>query len=440
MDWLLKRGQMLVARGMHSACIIQDLLGEGGQAEVYRARIGDRDYALKWYRQEYLNADRRLWERLKTSINTGSPTDRFLWPFDLVSLPNTQEYGGYLMPIRPQEFIPVVEVTWGKLETSFRALTTLGYEMADSFMKLHALGMCYRDINYGNFFFHPRTGEIRIADTDNVDVNMKPGSILGTPSFMAPEVGRGQMLPNSMTDRFSMAVLLFNLLMIGHPLKGKREGELPYREDDPDGSARLCCEDPIFVFDPLNDANRPVPNIHKAMMSYWPIYPESLQHLFIHTFTKGLHDPEARVMDKEWRKEMVALRDSIFECPACEAENFFVIDRVKRKQPLNPCWSCGRELALPPRMRISGKHGATLVMLSKGAQLFPHHIEGDEYNFTTVLAEVVAGSLGLKNLGIKPWTATRQDGTSTEIPRGALLHLSEGCRIHFGKAEAEIKL
>jgi DNA-binding helix-hairpin-helix protein with protein kinase domain len=181
MDWLLKRGQMLVARGMQSACIIQDLLGEGGQAEVYRARVGDQDYALKWYRPEYLHADRRLWERLKTAINTGTPTDRFLWPFDLVSLPHHHEYGGYLMPIRPPEFVSVVEITRGRVDTTFRSLMTLGYEMAHSFMKLHALGMCYRDINYGNFFFHPQTGEIRIADTDNVDVNMKPGGILGTP-------------------------------------------------------------------------------------------------------------------------------------------------------------------------------------------------------------------------------------------------------------------
>ena len=32
---------------------------------MYRAQIGDQDYALKWYRKEYVHADRRLWERLK---------------------------------------------------------------------------------------------------------------------------------------------------------------------------------------------------------------------------------------------------------------------------------------------------------------------------------------------------------------------------------------
>jgi DNA-binding helix-hairpin-helix protein with protein kinase domain len=440
MDWLLKRGQMLVARGMQSACIIQDLLGEGGQAEVYRARVGDQDYALKWYRPEYLHADRRLWERLKTAINTGTPTDRFLWPFDLVSLPHHPEYGGYLMPIRPPEFVSVVEITRGRVDTTFRSLMTLGYEMAHSFMKLHALGMCYRDINYGNFFFHPATGEIRIADTDNVDVNMKPGGILGTPGFMAPEVGRGHMLPNSMTDRFSMAVLLYCLLMMGHPLKGKRELELPFDEADRDGTLRLCCTSPVFVYDPVNDSNRPVKGIHDVMMSYWPIYPKSLHALFTESFTRGLHDPEARVMDKEWCREMSMLRDSIFECSHCEAENFFNLDRVKMKQPLDPCWSCGRVPQLPARMRITSPHGARLVMLSRGAQLFPHHLGGDEYNFSTVLAEVSTHPRGLKNLSGTKWTATMSDKTTGDVRPGAILPLTDGCRIHFGKAEAEIKL
>ena len=307
-------------------------------------------------------------------------------------------------------------------------------------MKLHALGMCYRDINFGNFFFHPQTGEIRIADTDNVDVNMKPGGILGTPGFMAPEVGRGQMLPNSMTDRFSMAILLFRLFMIGHPLMGKRETELSYDEKDPYGTQRLCCGEPVYVYDPANESNRPVAGVHDVMMNFSRVFPESLHGLFRESFTKGLFDPEARVMDKEWCKEMSALRDSIFECPHCEAENFFNIDRVKRKQALDPCWACGRVLEPPARMRISGAHGARLLVLGKEAKLYPHHLEGDEYNFTATLGEVMTGPLSLKNLSGKSWTARTTDGTTIEVKHCGRLVLSEGCRIHFGKSDAEIKL
>lgn len=48
MEGLLRRGQTLVARNMQSAVVIEDMLGEGAQAEVYRGRIGDCWYAVKW--------------------------------------------------------------------------------------------------------------------------------------------------------------------------------------------------------------------------------------------------------------------------------------------------------------------------------------------------------------------------------------------------------
>jgi serine/threonine protein kinase len=99
------------------------------------------------------------------------------------------------MPIKPPVFISLVELICRKAEPSFRVLCGVGFRLAHSFLKLHAAGLCYRDITFGNVFFDPVTGDIRIADTDNVDVNLKPGAIKGTPGFMAPEVGRDEVLP-----------------------------------------------------------------------------------------------------------------------------------------------------------------------------------------------------------------------------------------------------
>src|SRR5271155_4705120 len=137
MERMLKRGQVLIARNMQSAAVIEDTLGDGGQAEVYRARIGDAHYALKWYRPEYLAADPRLWERLKVAISSGSPTEQFLWPFDLVSYPRSNAYGGYLMPIKTPEFISMAGLIGGQSAPTFRALTMVGFNLAHSFLKLH---------------------------------------------------------------------------------------------------------------------------------------------------------------------------------------------------------------------------------------------------------------------------------------------------------------
>jgi DNA-binding helix-hairpin-helix protein with protein kinase domain len=431
---------VLIARNMQSAAMIEDTLGEGAQAEVYRARIGDKDYALKWYRPEFLSGDQRLWERLKVAISSGTPTEQFLWPFDLVSYPRSNAYGGYLMPIKTPEFISMAGLIGGQTAPAFRALTMVGFNLAHSFLKLHAAGLCYRDINFGNVFFNPDTGDIRIADNDNVDVNLKPGSIKGTPDFMAPEVATDLVAPNAASDRFSLAVLLFRIFMIGHPLRGKRELTLPYDPSDPDQSHRLCAVDPVFIFDPNNDSNRPSPGVHDCPLNYWPIYPGSLRKLFIRAFTEGLDDPDARVMENEWRKELCALRDAIFLCPHCGAENFFDLELLRQKKSLNPCWGCLAMLGTPPRMRMGAAYGSHLVTLSPGGQLFAHHLEGDAYNFKSPLAEVVAGPLGLRNLSSGTWTSRGQNGSTQQVRFNEVLALASDCQVNFGKSEAEIRV
>jgi hypothetical protein len=77
-------------------------------------------------------------------------------------------------------------------------------------------------------------------------------------------------------------------------------------------------------------------------------------------------------------------------------------------------------------------------MLSAGAQLFAHHLEGDTYNFASPLAEVVP--LGLKNLTPWTWTSRNQNGLVTEVKANEVLPLSADCRIHFGKTEAEVRI
>jgi DNA-binding helix-hairpin-helix protein with protein kinase domain len=440
MEGMLQRGQVLIARNMQTSVEIEDTLGEGAQAEVYRARIGQAHYALKWYRPEYMAGDPKLWERLKVAINCGPPTEQFLWPFDLVSRPRSDTFGGYLMPIRSPEFISLVDLIRRRTELSFRVLSMVGFNLTNSFLKLHAAGLCHRDINLGNVFFNPGTGDIRLGDTDNVDVNLTPGSIKGTPGFMAPEVANGVVEPNAAGDRFSLAVLLFFIFLAGHPLKGKRQLTLPYDATDPDQSRRLYALEPVFLFDPHDESNRPQPGVHDNPLSFWPTYPDSLRKLFTRAFTVGLYDPDARVTENEWRKEMCALRDAIFYCPSCGAENFFDLELARQKKALGPCRGCHLALGNPPRMRLRAANGSRLVTLCRGARLFAHHLEGDLYNFENPLAEVVTDPLGLKNLSSGKWTSRGQNGSATEVKANEVLPLPADCRINFGKTVGEVRI
>ncbi len=110
-----------------------------------------------------------------------------------------------------------------RIEPTFRALATAGLNLSHNYLLLHSQGLCYRDISFGNAFFDPDSGDILICDNDNVSVD---GAgllgVLGTPRFMAPEVVRGEAVPSTQTDLFSLSVLLFYMLMVATRSKGKR--------------------------------------------------------------------------------------------------------------------------------------------------------------------------------------------------------------------------
>ena len=136
---------------------------------------------------------------------------------------------------------------------------------------------------------------------------------------MAPEVVRGDSLPSTQTDLFSLAVLLFYLFLVHHPLEGKKE--MAIHSFDLPAMTRLYGTDPVFIFDPLDHSNRPVPGCQDNALVNWPLYPQFLRDLFTRAFTSGITDAaHGRVREGEWRAAMIRLRDSVVYCQHCGVE------------------------------------------------------------------------------------------------------------------------
>jgi eukaryotic-like serine/threonine-protein kinase len=348
------------------------------------------------------------------------------------------------MPLRAPRFKGIVDLMKRRIEPSFRALATAGLELSDSYLQMHARGLCYRDISFGNVFFDPDTGEVLICDNDNVGIDtteagVRPG-VLGTPRFMAPEVVRGDALPSTETDLFSLAVLLFYMLVVHHPLEGQRESEI--RCMDLPAMTRLYGTDPLFVFDPKDESNRPVPGLHDNALAFWPLYPTALRELFTRAFTAGLRDPKhGRVRESEWRAALVQLRDSIVYCQGCAAECFYDAAALRSTGTGPTCWACGASVLLPARIRV----GRSVVMLNHDGALFPHHLdEARRYDFSRAWATVARHPArpdvwGLLNRSDEKWVVVRA-GAISEVPPGKSVSLALGTRIHFGRTEGEIRV
>jgi hypothetical protein len=233
-------------------------------------------------------------------------------------------------------------------------------------------------------------------------------------------------------------VLLFYMLTLHHPLKGKREEQV--RSLDMPAREKLYGRVPLFIFHPTDDSNRPDDRYHQTVKTYWPLYPKFLKDLFTATFVDGLFDPHKRVREPQWCAAIVKLRDAILYC-GCTAENFY--DQEALAAGTSPkCWSCKKPLTLPYRIRLD----RAVVMLNHDTRLYPHHVDPDrQYAFDAPVAEVSRhpkepDRWGLRNLTTANWTVQGADGATVDVPPGKSAPLGNSVRINFGRVVGEVRV
>lgn len=411
---------------------VRRFIGEGSQGAVYDVvtEPTGEHHALKWYFPSLGNERQR--RAIDELIERGSPDHRFLWPTEIALVPGSPSFG-YLMPLRDQASVGLADLLTGKVDVPFSTICTLGMELSDTFLSLHNEGLCYRDISFGNVFFDPRTGRPLICDNDNVGVDgASPSAVLGTRRFMAPEIVRRESAPSTATDLYSLAVLLFYLLMVGHPLVGRRE--LEFDVWDEGAESVLFGREPRFVFDPDDDSNAPVPELHASVLSNWALYPDHIRQLFTQAFTVGLTDPHnGRVRESIWRSALSRLRDLVMRCPACSKESFW-----KGPGQTPRCWSCERSLGDPVRLVIDGRP----LVLDKDTTIHRHHLHLD-YDFATVVGRVIPHPTrpdrwGLCNESPTPWNVVLPNGERTVAEPGRSVGLLPGTVVELGRSSAEI--
>lgn len=412
---------------------VKNFLGAGTQGEVYSVSNGEKLYALKWYFKHMATPEQQA--ILENLITVNSPDESFLWPLDLII--HSRDVFGYIMELRPPEYRDIVDMLKRRAEPSFFNLCRFAYNLTKGYKRLHAIGYCYYDINFSNAFFNPSNGKALICDNDNVSVkNVHQCSVLGTPRFMAPEIVVGKAKPSRNTDLYSLAVLLFYMFMLNHPLDGKREADIKCM--DIFAMEELYGKNPVFIFDPENNSNRPVKGIHDNATIYWDIYPQKLRDAFTTVFTNGLKNPTQRITENKWMEVLTSTMSHIIRCPSCGAEVFFDETKEETGEP-HECWNCHGVVNVPMSITVD-KHR---VLLNKHTKIYAHQLFGNE-DADTLYASVSvnpnnADLLGLKNETGDCWYYIKTDGTNIPIAPGRSAAIVKGAKVNFGQFIGEFK-
>lgn len=409
---------------------ILDLLGEGGQGEVYLVKYKGKQLAFKYYKEK---PNRDFKENMIANIKKGTPMPTFLWPQEFVEFVDGN--CGYLMNLRPKNFVSFVSYLNGqeRFDNDFLKLKWC-IELARSFKFLHDRGYSYQDLNDGSFFFDPHTGDLLICDNDNVTANKKNLGIVGKMRYMAPEIVRGDkdrltnsaQLPDIHSDRFSLAVIMFLTFCLGNPFEGEHLKN--YILVDEKAEYELFGKKILYIYNEQDRSNRPIRGYHTAVINRYPLLPSYIKKAFYKTFVDGLKDREnSRTTELEWLKLLTRYRDELITCSCGQNYAYSTFD-----QSNNRCPKCGKQAKKICYLDVNKNR----ILFEPGKCVFKTHLDkcSDEYN--KPIGKIIVNKNNPSLWGIK--LSLNNDvqikdlnGTIKNINRDGVIPVLNGLKIKF---------
>lgn len=397
---------------------VEKYLAEGGQGEVYVVDYNGERKALKWYKKTGLGKNpQAFYENIKQNVMRGSPSQEFLWPLDITEW--TDGTFGYIMNLRPSGYFEVTEFMLCHVRfSSYRAIIDAALKIVSAFRILHNSGYSYQDLNDGNFFINPQNGKVLICDNDNVAPDGVETGIIGKPRYMAPEIVLGKTKPNSLSDRFSMSVIIFILFSLTHPLEGKRylvPALTPALQE------KLYGSEPLFIMDPDDDRNGPHEILHKNIIQIWPCLPDYMKEIFLRAFSqKSFQKPSFRPREIDWLNVLTRFRSEIIPC-SC-GNDVFTQDGNSRR-----CEVCGLTIHVPFKLKLRDYS----IPAIKGSRIYRCQLGvcGEKEALSPV-AQVIERPdtklLGIRNKTDRRWDAISSKGMAKKVAPEEVIPLKNG--------------
>lgn len=415
-------------------------LGEGGQGAVYLVDYNGKPFALKWYHAGRMKNEDMFRQNLSQNVSDGSPSPKFLWP-QFMAKP-TQGSFGYLMEVFPQGYTSFPKILLAQAGfTCMEAMVNASLNLINAFRDLHRTGKGYQDLNDGGFVIRLGDGDVLICDCDNVAPHGVSLGIAGKQGYMAPEVVRGDERPNMNTDKYSLSVILFKLLTRSDPLEGKRVVDSVCLSEATE--RKHYGEAPLFIYDPNDASNRPVPGVHNNAVRFWPLLPSYIRDAFVTSFTDGLMDPSKRLPDNEWQKLFIRFKEDLITCPGCGNEK--LLSGFRADGGDIACPSCGAKYAAPLTLALKRYK----VRLFPSAKLYRYHTESDSNDlnsedYITQTGLVIPNKkdptrFGIRNLSGGQWFVAKPGEKAEPLETNGVVLIAKGTKITFKNGEtAEI--
>lgn len=404
--------------------VITDNPPRGGMKYTYFSP--DRSYVVQFFNDPKVGRNVNIQKRLEAIIGKYNPTlqesqggakgnteqtanyfySKYCWPTALIREPEF----GIVCPAYPSNFFfdksasDVIDLngkdkkaTWFTSKArqylnlgeigDFRSMLQISTTLARAVRRMHQAGLAHSDLSCNNVLIDPVTGGCVIIDIDSLVVpGLFPPEVIGTRGYIAPEVletieysfdDPRRKLPSSYTDLHALAVLIYEYLMLRHPLVGPKIFSINSPEKDDYLAFGPMA---VFIEHPNDLSNRP-DDLNITIKDLGA----DLESLFLRAFVEGLHNPDARPTAMEWEKALIRTQDMLYPCEnsMCAAKWFVLHDEN------NPvCPFCGHMVSekinkLHMKSPLYGRTGQwkdlRAIIAYDNMPLFKWHIYANSY-------------------------------------------------------------
>ena len=228
---------------------IEEILGEGGMAFVYKAkdRQLQRTVAIKTLKPNYVSQEKfvdRFRREAQTAANLNHP-----------NIVQIFDWGIEEEPYFVMEYIEgntLTSIISSNRTVGLNDILYIGSQVASGLKEAHKHGLVHRDIKPGNIMITP-SGKVKVTDFGIVSLQneesdiTKTGAVLGTASYISPEQAQGKAVSFE-SDLYSLGTVLYELITGKPPFSGdspiatatkhltdKPEKLSTYRKDIPKG-------------------------------------------------------------------------------------------------------------------------------------------------------------------------------------------------------------
>ncbi|MEB2313499.1 MAG: serine/threonine-protein kinase [Sorangiineae bacterium] len=207
---------------------LEQVVGRGGHSVVYRARDleGGRDVAVKVLHESIAEDPeytvRMVREQRVTAALTGTAAVRVL------SLrTNARGVVCLVMELLEgqdlDEYLAACEARGERL--SVAELVRLLGPIVDTLELAHLRGIVHRDLKPGNLFVLSERRGVRLLDfglakAPGARALTRDGMLIGSPSYIAPEIWRGELDADERLDVYSLGAIIFRALAGRVPFEG----------------------------------------------------------------------------------------------------------------------------------------------------------------------------------------------------------------------------